>query len=118
MQTKKKFTRYIFDLLLIAVLLILSLSVYFFAVKKNDTGRYACVYIGDEAVASYDLSVDGIYKLNGGSNILVIEDGMAYISYADCPDGWCKHQGKISLLSERIVCLPNRVMVTVEEAER
>ena len=50
-------------------------------------------------------------------NLLIIEDGYAYIKEASCPDGLCVHQGKINKSGEMIVCLPNEVVVTVEGPE-
>ena len=114
MQTQEKGKRYIFDLVLIAALLSVFLSVFFLVYKKSDTGAVARVYIENDVVAEYSLLIDGEYELNGGTNVLKIEDGKAFMLYADCPDGWCKHQGKIYLSGERITCLPNKVMIMIE----
>jgi hypothetical protein len=48
------------------------------------------------------------------TNVLVIQDGYAYMKEADCPDGLCIHQGRIHKAGQSIVCLPNRVVVTIE----
>ena len=109
--------RYIYDIILVVALLAIFLSIFFFVYKKGDTGAVACVYVGNERVAEYSLAVDGEYILNGGTNTLKIEGGKAYMLYAECPDGWCKHQGKVSLSGERITCLPNKVMIMIEGGE-
>ena len=114
MKTNK---RYFYDVILIALLLIVFLSLYFFVYKKDDTGAVAIVYLENEVIGEYPLSLDGEYSLNGGTNIIKIEDGEAYMLYANCPDGWCKNQGKIAILGERITCLPNRVMIVIEGGE-
>ena len=44
---------------------------------------------------------------------LVVENGKAYLSDANCPDKLCVHQGKISMTGETITCLPNKLTVTV-----
>ena len=88
--------RYIYDTILIALLLVVFLSL-FLLFYRNDTGAAAVVYIENEVVAEYPLDKDGEFEINGGKNILKIEDGKAYMLYADCPDGWCKHQGKINI---------------------
>ena len=116
MQNITKRKRYIFDLALVVLLLLVCLFVFLFFYRESDTGAYARVYLGDELIAEYPLSVDGKYGI-GDTNILKIEGGKAEMIYADCPDGWCKAQGKISLIGERIVCLPNRVMIIIEEAD-
>ena len=115
MSSVGKRKRYIFDLILIVVILGVFLSVYFLIQRNREGGAVAEVYIGDRLDISYPLDRDGEYVLNGGSNILKIEDGEAYMIYADCPDGWCKNQGKISRSGERITCLPNKVMVMIKE---
>ena len=54
------------------------------------------------------------------TNILIIKDGMADMTEADCPDKLCVHQRAISKTGETIVCLPNKVVVEVlgsEESE-
>jgi hypothetical protein len=68
-------------------------------------------------VAEYSLSKNGTYPLNGGTNILVIENRKAYLTDANCPDKLCVHQGKISMTGETITCLPNKLTVTVFGAE-
>ena len=50
-------------------------------------------------------------------NIVVIADGEAYMAEASCPDKLCIHQGRIESRSQSIVCLPNRVIVTVVDGE-
>ena len=47
------------------------------------------------------------------TNVLEIKDGKAKMVEADCPDKLCMHQKAISSENENIVCLPNRVVVTV-----
>lgn len=77
-------------------------------------GATVTVRVGDEITARYPLDLDATYSLNGGTNTLVVRDGRAHMEHADCPDGLCIRQGEISREGERIVCLPNRVMITVE----
>ena len=115
MQTKvDKKTRLIADIVLIALLLAFGLSALFISHITKKKGREVTVSVNGDTVATYDLSYDGRYSINGGTNVLVIEDGYAFIEYADCPDGTCIRTGKICSVGERIVCLPNKVMVEIE----
>ena len=108
-----------YDIVLILVLLIAALSVFIVMKSFSRDGSYVIVRVDGEETCRYLLSEDGEYSLNGGSNLLVINDGKAYVSYADCPDKVCVRTGKISLSGERIVCLPNRVEIFVEgEAQK
>ena len=103
----------IFDVLLIFVCLSVGFLSFIIIEANKEEGAYVRVSINGELKEEYSLSEDGEYSINGGSNILVIEGGAAYVRYADCPDGLCVNQGKISRTGERITCLPNRVMVDV-----
>ncbi len=101
------------DVILIVVLLVVSLAFFVLIQYKQDNGDVVVVKINGKETASYSLSVDGEYKLNNGTNILRIEDGSAWIYYADCPDKICVNQGKINKPGQVITCLPNRLTVTV-----
>jgi hypothetical protein len=110
------------DVILVTSLLVIALSVFLIISLTERDGAFAVVTVDGEQVAKYSLDRDGEYSINGGSNILVIRDGEAYISYADCPDKTCVHGngvfgGKISSAGQRIICLPNRVMVEIVGTE-
>lgn len=42
-----------------------------------------------------------------------IKDGKVWVEDADCSDRTCEHTGKISRAGQRIVCLPNNVVIAV-----
>lgn len=114
---EKQKRRYIFDIILIVSLLLVFLCLFFFFYRKKDTGAVAVVYIENDIVAEYPLDTDGEFLINGGTNVIKIQDGKAYMLHAKCPDGWCKRQGKIYISGERITCLPNRVIVMIKGGE-
>lgn len=105
------------DIILICILLVLALSVFLVVELTRREGAYVVVSIDGGEVCRYSLSEDGEFILNGGTNTLVISGGKAYISEADCPDGLCISQGKISRTGQTVVCLPNRVMLRIVGAE-
>jgi hypothetical protein len=105
------------DIILICILLVLALSVFLVVELTRREGAYVVVSIDGGEVCRYSLSEDGEFLLNGGTNTLVISGGKAYISEADCPDGLCVSQGKISRTGQTVVCLPNRVMLRIVGAE-
>ena len=67
----------------------------------------------------YPLSQDAQILLHTaeGYNLLVIEAGQAYIREADCPNGLCVQEGRVSRTGESLVCLPHRLTVTIEGGE-
>lgn len=105
------------DVCLIAFLLLLALALYLALAAGEEQGAWAVVRLNGEEVARYSLGEDGSYELNGGTNILVIEDGEAYLSDADCPDRLCVKQGHIHFSGQCITCLPNKLTVTIEGGE-
>lgn len=102
------------DAILIAFCLVLSVLLWLWSITDSEDGTRAVVRVDGQTVAEYRLNVDGTYTLNGGTNVLIIEDGRAHMEDADCPDKLCVKQGAISRTGQCITCLPNRVTVTVE----
>lgn len=89
---------------------ILCLGIYRMTCRS---GAEAVVYINGERTAAYPLWEDAQVLLNG-TNLLVIRNGMADITEADCPDKLCVGQSAISRTGESLVCLPNRMIVVIE----
>ena len=70
----------------------------------------------------YPLHTDTAVEIRTGENgeqrnLLVIQDGKAYVENASCPDGICAGHRPINKTGESIVCLPHKVVVTVKSAE-
>ena len=101
------------DLGIIFGLLILAGVLFFLYFNKGEEGAGVIGRVDGVETARYSLSESGRYELNGGTNILVIEDGAAYMLQADCPDHICVSQGKIRYTGQCITCLPNKLTVTV-----
>ena len=105
------------DLILIFCVVLVALSVFLVAFLTSEDGAYVSVRIEDGESVRYSLSEDGEFVLLGGKNILVIKDGKAYMSHADCPDKTCVRTGGISKTGEQIICLPNKVYISIIGAE-
>ena len=105
------------DLILVVALLLLAGILYLTMNANRQEGGVAVVRVNGVETERHSLAVDGTFPLNGGTNILVIRDGQAWLSEADCPDLLCVKQGKIHYTGQVITCLPNRLTVTVEGGE-
>lgn len=104
------------DIILIIFLCIIAGVACFFLYVRNDTSEnmQLQILVDGELVELYDYgSDDNFYKeivLDTG-NTVVIEGGQVYMKDADCPDGLCIKQGKISRASESIICLPHKLVI-------
>ena len=100
------------DAIVISSLLIVGVFFLFILNIFGASGTTVSVSIDGRHIADYSLYLDGEYEIGDG-NVLTVSDGAAYMSYADCPDKTCKNMGKISLVGEKIICLPNKVIIEI-----
>ena len=119
-ESRSEKSRYTRDLMIVGVLLLAVLALFFLMRSRQDRdtgdGARAVVTVDGQEIGRYPLSKSGTFPLNGGSNILVVENGEAWVSDADCPDKVCMGMGRISRNGEFIACLPNRLLIVVEGA--
>lgn len=106
------------DLLLVGGFLLLAAALFVAFQLSGGEGAGVVIRVNGEETARYSLYQNGTYPLNGGTNTLVIQDGEAWLSHADCPDSLCVKQGKIRAEGQIITCLPNRLTVTVYGGEK
>ena len=104
------------DLLLAAVLLLLGGALSLFLRLTRQAGGTVTVRIDGEAVMELPLSEDARLVLGEGehTNTLVIAGGTARVIEASCPDQICVRRGAVQYAGESIVCLPHKLVVTVQ----
>ena len=104
------------DLLLAAVLLLLGGALALFLWLTRQAGGTVTVQIDGEIVLELPLSEDRSLVLGEGehTNTLVIRDGTARVTEASCPDKICVGHGAIQYAGESIVCLPHKLVITVQ----
>lgn len=88
-------------------------------VTGSEAGNRIQVTVDGEVYGTYSLTEDQVIEVKEGDfyNRIRIEDGKAYMEEANCPDGYCERQGKISGGAQTIVCLPHKLVVEVSEAD-
>lgn len=77
----------------------------------------AVVLLDGEEYGRYPLSQDTKVKIelpDGSYNLLEIKDGKADMIEATCPDKICVKHRSVSKRGESLVCLPNQVVVQIE----
>lgn len=94
-----------------AVILTAAVFILFQFISAKDGGT-AVVTVNGETYGTYSLSEDKTVRINE-SNRLIIENQTVRMEWADCPDQICVHHRAISKDGESIICLPNKVTVTV-----
>ena len=106
------------DLVLIVIILVSALLLWvIFRPNGSGEGKVAVVTVDGQEYASLPLEEDSellIKGRDGHTNLLVIKDGQAYVAEADCSNQVCVDTGKIKEEGELIVCLPHKVVVTIE----
>lgn len=109
------------DLILGAVLLAAAAVIFLYLeITERSPAAQARVYVDSVLVETLDLNKNQevtISGAKGGTNHLVVEDGEIWCSEASCPDKLCVKQGKKHLNTDTIICLPNRMSVTIVEVQ-
>ena len=107
------------DALLIAALLVLGGAVALYLNLTREAGGLAVVQVDGEVLMELPLDKDARIVLGTGehTNTLVIVDGTAQVVEAGCPDQVCVRQGVVRYEGESIVCLPHKLVVTIQGGE-
>lgn len=105
----------IFLSLLAVMCIIACLVIYKGGMTK---GSYITITIDGQEYGTYSLQEEQTIPVgNSACNTIVIEDGKARMLEAKCPDGLCVKQKAICYDKESIICLPNKIVVTVTSEE-
>lgn len=111
------------DIILIAALAVLALAAYLgttYFQGKNTKNAVAVIKIDGEEYGRYPLAeeiTEQIEVPEGGYNVLKIAEGRADITEASCPDKICVNHRPVSRKGQSIVCLPNKVVIEIENGQ-
>lgn len=106
------------DIILVAVIITIAAIALLLVNLTRQEGAFAVIKIDGTETERYPLSQSTTVEILTGkddefSNTLVIENGKAYISGANCPDKICAGHKAISYDGETIVCLPHKLVVEI-----
>lgn len=105
------------DFVIIGIVIAVAAVMLIFLYGSNSNfGSYVQIEVNGEITETLPLDEDTqkeIITENGGTNTLVIKDGKAKMTEANCPDGICKNHKSISRNGESIICLPHKVVISV-----
>lgn len=84
--------------------------------KEESTGGVLEITVDGEVFGTYPLEKEQEIDVvsSYGRNTVIIEQGMAYVTEADCPDKICAGMPRISKDGEIICCLPHRLFLKVK----
>ncbi len=110
------------DIILVAVILVIAAAGLLITTLSRQEGSTVIVKIDGEQTESYSLYENRTVEIITGknnefSNTLVIENGKAFISQADCPDKICQEHRAISYSGESIVCLPHKIVIEITDKQ-
>jgi hypothetical protein len=87
-----------------------------FEIVSNNHGRTVVIEEGNEVVGSYPLSEDRTIPVQGplGISTVVVEHAEVYMADSPCANKVCIDMGRISERGDSIICLPNRIYITIQ----
>lgn len=85
--------------------------------KNEKSGFDINISVDGNITKTLSLDKDMVYEVvtDYGNNKIVIEDGKAYVSEADCRDKICVNYKPIDKVGDTIICLPHKLVVEVTE---
>lgn len=104
------------DIILILSILFMAGAAWLIRGLFADDAELLTITIDGNTQGEYSLSQKRVIEIGDG-NICEILDGKVKMTNADCPDQICVHHNAIEADGETIVCLPNRVTLTVHNTE-
>ncbi len=112
------------DIALGIFLSVLCAVVCWYVYSSGSSGSYAAVTVNGQAYGTYSLAEDQEIDIDSeyGHNRLTVSGGRILMTEASCPDGYCLNQhkknGGMKDSNQTIVCLPNRVAVSILTGEK
>lgn len=104
------------DLALFIVLVVIGLAATLWVTNDGQTGNQVVIKTGGQIYGTYDLDKNQTIEVNynGHRNNVTIKNGKVSMSFSDCLNQNCVHQGSINRTSQAIICLPNKVVVEIK----
>ena len=103
------------DIIFIGALILILVIIGGVLLIFRDEGNTVKVTVNGKLYATYPLDEDRTVeiKTENGYNVLIIENGQARVEEASCPDGICSSHRPIRFGGASIICLPNKVVVSI-----
>ncbi|MEN3013566.1 MAG: NusG domain II-containing protein [Endomicrobiia bacterium] len=110
--TKPTFLDYFF----IFLFLLSSLFSFKLMSFKKDNDLFVVIFQNNRVVYKEKISIEKIIQLNNA--VVEIKNNKVKIKQSICPFRICMHTGWISKAGQQIVCIPNRIFITIESKKK
>lgn len=104
----------------VGIVLMFALVIYLLSRLLSDGADHIVVLVDGQEQGVYSLRDAREIRIETpqGYNYLIIEDGHAYVSEADCDNQVCVHTQPVSEMGGQIICLPHRVVIRLKQTEK
>ena len=104
------------DIILFICLILIGGALSYLAFSGSSSGDLVVVKVNGEIYGKYSLTKDRTITVNrdGHMNKITIKGGKVQVSKSNCKNQVCVKPGSISTTHQNIVCIPNRVVVSIE----
>lgn len=104
------------DIILFILLLLAAVAGFvLFALRTDASPGEVVITVDGELYGTYSLAADRIIEIEQGEkkNEVVIENSTVRMEYSTCHNQICVNQGLIDSTGQSIICLPNKVVVSI-----
>ncbi|MBR3150267.1 MAG: NusG domain II-containing protein [Eubacterium sp.] len=104
------------DIIIAAVVLVAAAVAFLCINSFASVGKTVVVEQNGTVIAELPLDEDIAFEVKSDgrvTNVVEIKNGEASVTSADCPDKICVHHRAVKKSGESIICLPNKVVVSV-----
>ena len=119
-NTKNILTSNILWISLFTLLAVVSISVILIKFSQNNTGKTAKIYSDNKLIRTVILNKDDEFTVENGDNynIVRIKNGKISVVEANCKNQICVKQGETDRSLLPIVCVPNGLVIKVEDGDK
>ena len=104
-------------LLIIGIAAVAAVMLIAYTAHMSGIGRPMLeITVGGRIYGTYDLNRDQTIQINH-TNTCEIRDGKVSMRWADCPDQICVKSVAIDRTGGSIVCMPNKIVLTIVNAD-
>lgn len=100
------------NFILIASILAVSALLFIVLYSGRTAGRSFEITVNGKPYGTYTLDKDMTIDVDGHCTVEV-KDGAVSVISSDCPGKDCVHHKPISITGERIICLPNGIVIRI-----